>query len=875
MLPWLTLLFLVTIMPLARGANLPPGFVESLIAQDLDPTNIVLAPDGRVFITIKSGRILIVENNMLLPAPFLTLAVDNFNERGLGHMVLDPQFETNHFYYVYYTVPGQNRNRVSRFTANGNATLPGSEVVLITLNEMPGTIHNAGAMAFGADGKLYVGVGDGGNANASQDKNSLLGKVLRLNTNLTDLIPTDNPFVNDNTFAGINKAIFALGFRNPYSMDIQPGTGRIFVGDVGGAQWEEINEVMAGKNYGWPGIEGRRTTQTAPTNYQDPLFAYPHSDGCAIVGAAFYNPATQQFPGSYVGKFFYADYCNGYIRALDVTTGTASGFATNVNRAVAIRVAADGSMYYLARAGIGGGSQGDNTSSTDGSLWKVNYTGSGAPFISVQPQPRLVPVGESPTFGVTAIGAAPLQYQWQREGVDIVGATQSTYRLASATLADDQNRFRCRVTNTQGSVVSNEALLTVTTNTRPVPVISLPAGGSTYRAGESIAFAGTASDAEDGTLLPGQLTWRIDFHHDTHTHPGMAATNGITSGSYAVPRVGETSPNVFFRIYLTATDSQGLTGRDTVDVQPERATLTLTTVPAGLQLNVDGQPVQTPATITGVVGTTRTLEAPSIQVSGSTAYIFTAWTDAAHTREFTFNLEAGNQTHTARFSALATGNGTGLVGFYHNSDNQTFDSTPDLVRLDPAVNFGWMGGRPAPEINPDNFVVRWLGEVLAPVTATYLFTTRTDDGVRLRVNNQLLVDRWIPQAATNWSASIPLTGGTRYPIEMEYYEMGGEAEARLFWSYMGIPNQVIPASQLFSDVITGLSEEPSLGAYPNPFGDHLTISLAGDWEVYTLLGQRVAQRHGSSGNTLATAQWPVGIYLIKTAQGKTWKVVKR
>ncbi len=869
---WIVLVVIACNVPHAQAANLPAGFVEALIARDLDPTDIVLAPDGRVFITIKSGQILIVENNTLLAAPFLTLAVDNFNERGLGHMVLDPHFEMNHYYYVYYTVPGQNRNRISRFTANGNATVPGSEVMLITLNEMPGTVHNAGSMAFGIDGKLYVGVGDGGNANASQDKGSLLGKVLRLNTNPTDLIPTDNPFVNDNTFTGINKTIFALGFRNPYSMDIQPGTGRIFVGDVGGSQWEEINDVTSGKNYGWPGIEGRRTTQPAPANYQDPLFAYAHSDGCAIVGAAFYNPATQQFPASYVGRFFYADYCNGYIRALDVTTGMASGFATNVNRAIAIRVAADGSMYYLARAGVGGGSQGDNTSSNDGSLWKVNYTGSGAPFISVQPQPQLVSVGEEARFSVTAIGAAPLQYQWQREGMDIAGATQPTYILSSAALADDQKRFRCRITNGQGSVTSNKALLSVTTNTRPVPIITSPTSGSTYRAGESIALAGSATDAEDGALAASQLTWKIDFHHDTHTHPGMAPTSGNT-GQYEVPRIGETSSNVFFRVYLTATDSQGLTQTTWVDVQPQKASITLITQPAGLQINLDGQPIQTPATITAVVGTTRTLEAPIIQVTGGTTYLYSGWTDASLPRTSTFNVEPVNRTYTAQFSSVATGNGEGLTGFYYNSMTQRFDDTPDLVRLDPTINFNWMGGRPAPEITPDNFVVRWAGEVLVPVTANYTFTTRTDDGVRLWVNNQLLIDKWIPQPATEWRASIALTAG-RYPLQMDYMEMGGEAEARLFWSYLGIPNQAIPSTQLFTTLVTGFPAEPSNEVFPNPFTDQLTISTNHGWAVYTVLGQRVAHSAGSPGKTLVTTDWPRGQYLIKIVDGKTWKVIK-
>jgi glucose/arabinose dehydrogenase len=175
---------------IARAAQLPSGFSETLLAQNLDPTDMVMTPDGRILITIKSGRIVVVQNGVLLPTNFLTLAVDNFNERGLGHIVLDPNFETNNFYYVYYTVPGQNRNRVSRFTANGNSTLAGSEVVLLDLDLLSGTIHNAGAMVFGVDGKLYVSTGDGANAATSQSMNSLLGKVLRINTDPANLIPT-------------------------------------------------------------------------------------------------------------------------------------------------------------------------------------------------------------------------------------------------------------------------------------------------------------------------------------------------------------------------------------------------------------------------------------------------------------------------------------------------------------------------------------------------------------------------------------------------------------------------------------------------------------------------------------------------------------
>jgi glucose/arabinose dehydrogenase len=155
----LCICFILLAWPSA-GSQLPAGFVEKLIAQNLDPTDMVIAPDGRIFITIKSGKILIIENGILSTSLLLTLSVDNFNERGLGHIVLDPNFNSNNYYYVYYTVPNSNFNRVSRFTANGNSTLPGSEFVLLDLDVLSGTIHNAGDMAFGLDGKLYIASGD-------------------------------------------------------------------------------------------------------------------------------------------------------------------------------------------------------------------------------------------------------------------------------------------------------------------------------------------------------------------------------------------------------------------------------------------------------------------------------------------------------------------------------------------------------------------------------------------------------------------------------------------------------------------------------------------------------------------------------------------
>jgi glucose/arabinose dehydrogenase len=213
---------------------------------------MALAPDGRLFVTEKIGRIRIIENGQMLTDPFLILEVDNINERGLSGIAFDPDFANNSYLYLYYTVKGENHNRVSRFTANGNYAVPGSETIIINIDQLSGTIHNGGAMVFGLDSKLYISVGDGGDGQMAQNMNSLRGKILRINSDGT--IPDDNPFYN--VASGINRAIYAMGVRNSFSMTVQPGTGRIYATDVGVSTWEEVNDILPGKNYGWPIIEG-------------------------------------------------------------------------------------------------------------------------------------------------------------------------------------------------------------------------------------------------------------------------------------------------------------------------------------------------------------------------------------------------------------------------------------------------------------------------------------------------------------------------------------------------------------------------------------------------------------------------------------------
>lgn len=337
-----------------RAATLPSGFTETLFGGNLgtSPTAMAFAPDGRLFVCLQGGQVRVIKNGTLLSSPFVTIPVTFAGERGLLGIAFDPNFNVNHFVYFYYTTnTSPIHNRISRFTAVGDVA-SNSESVLVDLDNLSTALnHNGGGIHFGPDGKLYVGVGENGNPANAQTLSNRLGKILRYNSDGS--IPADNPFVN--TPVGANPAIWALGLRNPYTFAFQPGTGRMFINDVGENTWEEINDGIAGSNYGWPSCEGA-CAQPNP-NFRNPLFQYGHgtgsTTGCAIVGGAFYNPPVNQFPASYIGKYFFGDLCSGWIRVFDPAAGTASGFATGISTPVDLQVGPDGCLYYLAQ-GNGG-----------------------------------------------------------------------------------------------------------------------------------------------------------------------------------------------------------------------------------------------------------------------------------------------------------------------------------------------------------------------------------------------------------------------------------------------------------------------------------------------------------------------------------------
>ncbi len=297
------------------------------------PVHVTHAGDGsgRIFVVEQGGRIRILDNGVVLPVPFLDLASLNpprlvaGGEQGLLSVVFPPGFSSKGYFYVNYTRSGDGATMVARYRVSigdANAADPASEEVVLTISQ-PFANHNGGQLAFGPDGYLYVGMGDGGSGgdplNNGQAPGTLLGKLLRIDVESGVApygIPPANPFLGR---TGYRPEIWALGLRNPWRFSFDRGTGDLYLGDVGEGTVEEVDFQPAGdpggRNYGWNVMEGDRcyppgTVGCNRSGLALPVFVYDHSLGCSVTGGhVVRGPA---FP-SLQGVYLFGDYCSGRI----------------------------------------------------------------------------------------------------------------------------------------------------------------------------------------------------------------------------------------------------------------------------------------------------------------------------------------------------------------------------------------------------------------------------------------------------------------------------------------------------------------------------------------------------------------------------------
>jgi len=488
------------------AATLPANFAETKLGTANNGTAMDFSPDGKLYVLEQTGTMKVFSGSgttwtQVAPSGnFFTgspLTVNSSGERGLLGIAFDPNYASNRYVYCYYTATTPAvHNKISRFTASADGTqvVAGSEMTLMDLDNLTSaTNHNGGAIHFGPDGKLYVAVGENANGANAQSIGNRLGKMLRLNPDPADPIPSDNPTSFPNiagTTAGNNRVIWAVGLRNPFTFAFQPGSGRMYINDVGEVTWEEINVGVAGANYGWRTVEGPTPANVAGMTY--PFLGYHHSNasltyptpgftGNVIVGGAFYNAPNYTFPADYVNDYFFGDAGGSWIRRYDYTTNSVTSFATGSGGASDLKVGPDGCLYYLSRSGAG--------------PYRVRYTGALAPYIVTQPTPALsVTECGTATFSAVAGGSGTLTYQWQRNNSDIPGANGPTYTIASASLDDNNATYRVIVSNgTLPNLTSNAGVLTVNAaasiTEQPANATGCTSGSSVF----SVAATGTVS----------------------------------------------------------------------------------------------------------------------------------------------------------------------------------------------------------------------------------------------------------------------------------------------------------------------------------------------------------------------------------------------
>jgi len=629
--------------------GVPAGFVQTQLAQGLkDPSVLAFAPNGDIYIGEQSGVILIYRNGALLPTPVVTLNAFNQGETGLLGMAFDPNFTTNGYLYVSYTVPvtsssgvAQQFTQLSRFTVVGETASLTSEKIYLRGNQLQNLHHAGNDLKVGPDGKLWWSVGDNvPSISNAQTLTNIYGKVLRFN--LDDTIPADNPFVN---VPGAVPSIYALGLRNPFRFTFLPD-GQAMTEDTGSSYWEEMDILRPGGNYGWPFYEG----QCFGCGYLDPAYAYGHlpTDGAASAIAAYQGST---FPDQYRNTVFVGDYNRADIEAIqfDKTYGTELSqtvFDTNAGTIADLQEGPDGNLYFV--------------SIFEGTFTEIAAAGPFPPqaHASATPNAGLAPLPvQFSSAGSTDPYGLPLSYAWDFGD----GSAHSTDPNPTHNYPTNGN-YTAMLTVTGGTGGTQTATTAVTVMVGHAPPTASINAPATYNAGDTLSFSGTASDPVDGTLPAGAYSWQVDFITDGSArpfytsevpHPFYGPVSGSTTGGVPLPSDPTVDPAGLYRITLTVTDSAGVATVVTRDVTPNPATWSATTNVPGGGYFIDGALQNAPATISDRAGTKHVLAGLPVQTLGGTRYRFHGWSDGSPLTD-SFVAGQGTAGHTATYSPVTS-----------------------------------------------------------------------------------------------------------------------------------------------------------------------------------------------------------------------------
>ena len=540
--------------------------------------------------------------------------------------------------------PGAGPTQAFRIGTGTDAGVAGTQ-------SWPGRIDEVavyGTALSAAQVAAHYNAGINGGGTASSDPTGLDGAVLRVD-------PATGAGMPGNPFAGSSNAnarrIIAYGLRNPFRITARPGTDEVWVGDVGWNTWEEINRIPNGtdavaENFGWPCYEGvgrqgsydGTNLDLCETLYAQgtgavaaPIYAYNHSgtvitgETCptgssSISGLAFYPETGGSFPAAYRGGLFFTDHSRNCIWFMPKGTNgqpdpaARQAFATAVANPVDLVIGPSSDLFYVDFDG--------------GSIRRITWAGANqAPTAVIQ----AVPTSGAAPLSVQFNGSgsfdpegSPLTYEWDLDGDaafdDATGAT------ASWTYTDPGNvTVRLRVTDDNQLTGTSSQVISVS-NTAPVPTISTPTASLTWKVGDPIAFSGSATDAQDGSLPDSALSWTLTLQHcpsNCHAHT-IETWPGVASGSFDAPDHEYPS---YLELTLTATDSLGTSASRTVRLDPQTVVLSFQTAPAGLSLAVNAQSSTTPFNRTVIVGSSNSVTATSPQSGGGLTYTFVGWSD--------------------------------------------------------------------------------------------------------------------------------------------------------------------------------------------------------------------------------------------------------
>ncbi|MFY1672964.1 PQQ-dependent sugar dehydrogenase [Plantactinospora sp. WMMB334] len=577
--------------------------------------------------------------------------------------------------------------RLSRLRAGGDV-MTGAEQVLISdwCQQYPS--HSVGDLHFGADGMLYATAGDGASFNSvdygqlgspanpcgdppggtmtpptaeggalraqdvrsTADPTGLNGAVLRLDP-ATGAAAPGNPLIGA---ADPNaRRIVGHGTRNAFRFTIRPGTNEIWLGDVGWRTWEEINRIVdptAGvTNFGWPCYEGASrmgSYDNANLNlceqlysaggHTAPYYGYHHSaevvsgencgsGGDAVTGLAFYPGSGGSYPAAYAGALFFADYSRGCIWAMRPNSpgglpnrADIEAFGQAAAAPVDLAIGPGGELYYA--------------DVTGGTVRRIRYfPGNQPPTAVISATPTSGPTPLTVTFDGTAsvdpdpADAGRLRYRWDftSDGtVDATGPT-ATFRYP------DAGRYTATLTVVDTLDATASGTVTIQPgNSAPTALLDAPVLGTTWRVGDTLDFAGRATDPQQGDLPASALRWRLRMEHcesvgNCHTHH-LQEWSGVAAGSFVAPDHEYPS---YLELELTATDGQGLSNTVVRRLDPRTVDLTFASNPPGLRLSVGAITGTAPFTRTVIVGSTNTVSAPSPQTAGRSGYVFADWSD--------------------------------------------------------------------------------------------------------------------------------------------------------------------------------------------------------------------------------------------------------